>query len=120
MAVASSRLRELREEDGLSAAEIARRVDVDANSISRWENDRGQIPDWRKQQLAEFFGVSVAFLMGWDTEGLMMNLGRCPMCEAPIVAREDNPDARDPYVPATMWICERGCRVTQPDFAEVP
>ncbi len=46
--------------------------------------------------------------------------GRCPMCLAPIVAREDNPDARDPYVPATMWICERGCRVTEPDFTEVP
>jgi hypothetical protein len=40
------------------------------------------------------------------------------MCEAPIVDREDNPNARDPYVPSVMWICERGPRITQPDVIE--
>jgi transcriptional regulator with XRE-family HTH domain len=61
-----NRLRELREEDGLAAAEVARRIDVDAGAISQWENGISGIPDWRKQQLAEMFKVSVAFLMGWD------------------------------------------------------
>lgn len=49
----------------------------------------------------------------------MVSLGRCPMCLAPITRREDNPAAREPYVPRTMWICERGHRITQPDDTKV-
>ena len=60
-----NRLRELREENNLLAAEVAQRVGVDASTVSRWENQIGGIPDHRKQQLAEMFKVSVAFLMGW-------------------------------------------------------
>lgn len=40
--------------------------------------------------------------------------GCCPLCTAAIVDREDNPDAREPYVPRTMWTCEHGHRITQP------
>jgi hypothetical protein len=45
-------------------------------------------------------------------------LGHWPMCKAPIVEREDNPAAQEPYVPRVMGICERGHRVTQPDQEE--
>lgn len=63
----ANRLRELREEDGLSASELARRIDVHKSTIGRWETGKVQIPDEQKQKLAEMFKCSVAFLMGWES-----------------------------------------------------
>lgn len=63
-----NRLKELRDSRGLSQPQLAAALapEVDPSTISRWETSDTGIPDWRKQQLAEFFAVSVAFLMGWD------------------------------------------------------
>lgn len=63
-----NRLRELREESGLSQVDLAQKLNppVDGATVSRWERRVSGIPDPRKQELAEFFGVSVPFLMNWD------------------------------------------------------
>lgn len=61
-----NRLGEIRETLGLSQAAIAKHLGVHESTVSRWEADISQIPDERKQQLAELLGVSVSFLMRWD------------------------------------------------------
>lgn len=62
----ANRLRELRERAHLTLAELGEQIGVDASTISRWELQVSGIPDPRKQQLAEFFAVSVPYLMAWD------------------------------------------------------
>lgn len=62
----ANRLREIRESVGLSARDLADRLGVHESTISRWETLKVCIPDERKQELAELFGTSVAYLMGWD------------------------------------------------------
>jgi transcriptional regulator with XRE-family HTH domain len=61
-----NRLRELREERGLTRREIAIRLDVAESTVERWETAKRRIPDERKLELAEMLGVSPAELMGWD------------------------------------------------------
>ena len=60
-----NRIADLRSERELSQEALASVVGVNASTVSRWEHG-ASIPDWRKQQLAEFFRVSVSRLMGWD------------------------------------------------------
>ena len=63
-----NRLRELREESGLTMAGLAAKLSgpVHESTISRWERSVTSIPETRKHELAELLGVSVPFLMGWD------------------------------------------------------
>jgi transcriptional regulator with XRE-family HTH domain len=63
-----NRLRELREAHGLKLYDISVNVRVDPATISRWETGKSQIPDDAKAQLAEMFGVTRAYLMGWDED----------------------------------------------------
>lgn len=60
-----NRLRELREQAELKAYDLAARFRVDPSTVVRWENGRSQVPDEVKLELAELYGVSVAYLMGW-------------------------------------------------------
>lgn len=64
---APNRIRELRETNELERYDLAARIRVDQATIGRWETG-ATIPDNRKRQLAELFGVSRAHLMGWDEE----------------------------------------------------
>ena len=59
------RLRELREESHLTKRQLAQAVGVNETTVGRWER-HGRIPHPRIEQLAEFFGVSVPFFLGFD------------------------------------------------------
>jgi transcriptional regulator with XRE-family HTH domain len=59
----ANRLRELREARDLKLYDLAARFRVDPSTVYRWETVR--VPDEAKLQLAEFYGVTVAYLMGW-------------------------------------------------------
>ncbi len=61
-----NRLRELREESGISRRALAAELGVHPTTVTRWESGAIAIRDDYKQQLAERLGVSVPFLMGWD------------------------------------------------------
>jgi transcriptional regulator with XRE-family HTH domain len=61
----ANRLRELREARGLRTYHLAARYDVDPTTIYRWEQGRSDVPDAIKLALAEFYDVTVAYLMGW-------------------------------------------------------
>lgn len=52
---------------GVRLAKIAALCDVDQSTAYRWREGRSQIPDEKKFKLAEFFGVSVPYLMRWET-----------------------------------------------------
>ena len=62
---AANRLRELRTARNLSLATLGERIGVHESTVSRWESGESGIPDWRKEQIASIFGVSVPFMMGW-------------------------------------------------------
>jgi transcriptional regulator with XRE-family HTH domain len=66
---AKNRLRELRRKRGLVLIEVAAHIDRDQSVISRYEAGTVQIPDDVKLRLAAFYGVTVAYLMGWENDG---------------------------------------------------
>ena len=61
-----NRLKELRKEKKLSQKEIAKEMSISEKTLSRWENGESQIKPEKAQQLADYFGVSVGYLLGYD------------------------------------------------------
>ena len=60
------RLKELRKEKKLTQEELARDIGVSKITILRWENGERQIKPEKIQQLADYFEVSDAFLLGYS------------------------------------------------------
>lgn len=86
--VTGSTIKRLREERGLTQAELARRLDVSSKTISKWETAKG-FPDISLlEPLAAALGVSVMELLSGDTvvnRNKSANLLRskfyvCPIC----------------------------------------
>lgn len=63
-----NRLKELRKEKKLSQKEIAKEMSISEKTLSRWENGESQIKPEKAQQLADYFGVSVGYLLGYKTK----------------------------------------------------
>lgn len=61
-----NRIQELCKATGTKRAEIAVKCKVDPSTVWRWETGKSTIPDDKKFLLAELFGVSVTWLMGWE------------------------------------------------------
>lgn len=53
-------------------------MSISEKTLSRWENGESQIKPEKSQQLADFFGVSVGYLLGYsdfrDTQELVKKL----------------------------------------------
>lgn len=64
------RLKELRKEKGLTQEVLAHKIGVSKITILRWENGERQIKPEKAQQLADYFGVSVGYLLGYDTNNI--------------------------------------------------
>lgn len=58
------RIASLRNEKRISQAELAKRVSVSASTIGMWETDQRAIKDEDLLNLANFFEVSVDYLLG--------------------------------------------------------
>ena len=54
-------LRYIRTQCNFSLSELADRLDVSRQIISAWENGKKEIPEARKVQMAEFFGIDKSF-----------------------------------------------------------
>lgn len=63
-----NRLKELRTEKGLTQQELADIVDVTKLTIANWENEKHKVKSDKAQQLAEYFGVSVRYLLGYSED----------------------------------------------------
>ena len=80
----SQRFKGLRLKAGLTQAEVAERLDLTNRAIGAWESGRSRPRLDKLQQLADLFGVTVAELMGEESEpvpfsasGTMMPLLGC-------------------------------------------
>ena len=63
-----NRLKQLRKEKWLTQQELSEAIAAPARSIQRWENGESQIKTNRADELADFFGVSVGYLLGYEPE----------------------------------------------------
>ena len=68
-----NRLKELRKEKKLSQKEIAKEMSISEKTLSRWENGESQIKPEKAQQLADYFGVSVGCLLGYESNRDLRN-----------------------------------------------
>ena len=59
-----SRLKELRKSRNLTQAELAKILGIAQPTLSGWENDKFQIDDDIKTKIADYFGVTVDYLLG--------------------------------------------------------
>ncbi len=57
------RLKEIREDKQLSQSEVAKLLNVKQNTYSQYETEKRQIPIAMLVQLAEFYAVSVDYLL---------------------------------------------------------
>ncbi|MDG3132603.1 helix-turn-helix domain-containing protein [Streptococcus suis] len=62
-----NRLKELRKEKKLSQKEIAKKLSFPLRTYQRMENGESQIKPDKAEKLADYFGVSVGFLLGFGT-----------------------------------------------------
>lgn len=63
-----NRLKELRQEKKLSQKELAENIGVHYRTLQNWENGESQIKSNNAKQLADYFGVSVGYLLGYSEE----------------------------------------------------
>lgn len=71
-----NRLKELRQEKKLSQKEIAESLGFSLRSFQRMENGESQIKPEKAKQLADYFGVSVGYLLGYNDNLDMVLKGR--------------------------------------------
>ena len=71
-----NKLKELRKEKKLSQKEIAKEMSISEKTLSRWENGESQIKPEKAQKLADYFGVSVGYLLGYNDNLDMVLKGR--------------------------------------------
>ena len=60
-----NRLKELRKQKGLTQQGLADEISVSKITVLRWENEERHIKPEKAQQLADYFGVSVGYLLGF-------------------------------------------------------
>ena len=68
-----SRLKELRQEKKLTQQELAKEIEVSKLTILNWEKGEHQIKSEKAQQLADIFGVSVGYLLGYEDYKTIQN-----------------------------------------------
>jgi XRE family transcriptional regulator, fatty acid utilization regulator len=79
---AGSRLRHLREDRGLSQAELARELDISPSYLNQLERDRRPLTVPVLLRLSEAFGVDAAFFSAQDTSRLIAELREALLDEA--------------------------------------
>ena len=59
-------LKKLRKDKGLTQQELSQEMETTKLTISNWENEKHTIKADKAQQLADYFGVSVGYLLGYS------------------------------------------------------
>lgn len=100
-----NRLRELRKKNGLTQNQLCHKFNLVQNTLSNYETERHSIPDDLKVKFANFFNVSIDYLLGLNEENKIKKnkiavLGTIP-AGIPIEMIEDVIDYED--IP-TEWL----------------
>lgn len=66
-----NKLKELRKKKGLSQQALANELGVHYRTLQNWENGESQIKPDKAQQLADFFNVSVAYMLGYTENSVI-------------------------------------------------
>ena len=61
-----NRLKELRQKKGDTQEVVAKAMGVTRRGYQKWENGESQIKQEKAKQLADYFGASVGYLLGYD------------------------------------------------------
>lgn len=61
---APNRLKELRKQAGLTQEELSQKVEVIRKTVSNWERGFSRISPEHAEQLANYFQVSIGYLLG--------------------------------------------------------
>ena len=69
-----NRLKELRKNSGKTQKEVFEETGIPIRSIQNWENGKRQINLESAKQLADYFGVSIGYLLGHATVCDVMEL----------------------------------------------
>ena len=71
-----NRIKELRKSKngGMTQQELAEAVSIPKRTIQRLENNESQIKPEKAQLLADYFGVEVPYLLGYDTDNTFEDL----------------------------------------------
>ena len=68
MSIFSERLRELREQSGLSMLNLARKIGVSDAAVCKWENEENEPKASYILLLSNFFEVSTDYLLGLEND----------------------------------------------------
>ena len=63
-----NKIKQLRKEKKLTQKELAEETDIPYRTLQRWENGESQIKPEKAEKLANFFGVSIAHLLGYEDD----------------------------------------------------
>lgn len=66
MKVFANRLRELRQEKGLSMKQLAKEIGTTDAAVSNWENEVNEPKISYLKDIAKYFGVSTDYLLGLE------------------------------------------------------
>ena len=66
MKIFAERLKELRQEKGLSIQSLAKATKIGSSSLCRWENCQADIKGSQLIVLAKFFNVTTDYLLGLE------------------------------------------------------
>ena len=61
-----NRLKELKKKKKLTQKELAEEIGISKRTLAYWENGESQIKPEKAEKLANFFGVSIAHLLGYE------------------------------------------------------
>lgn len=61
-----NRLKELRRQKKQTQKELGLELEIPLRTLQSWENGESQIKPEKSQQLADYFGVSVGYLLGYN------------------------------------------------------
>ena len=62
----AERLKELRQEKGLSIQGLAKEIKIGSSSLCRWENGQADVKGSQLIILAQYFDVTIDYLMGLE------------------------------------------------------
>lgn len=90
-----NRLKELRQKNELTRDKLSQELDINLRTIQRYENGESQIKPNKAQQLAEYFGVNVGYLLGYEPEGMPKRSIYGEVYSALLRVKSENPNHDD-------------------------